>query len=173
MSNPAYQEELGSETDSSSSDNEGSGSEDEVAAWIGWFCSLKGNEFFCEVDEEFIQDDFNLSGLSSQVGLFCCWYVEDNFMWRTTSCGGQLHSRHFGNLILGLHKCIGSKCCYLTAHMLRGLSAQMCVPEHSCILSMFSNHILMLPMMHVRPHCSDNDMPVCHLFIFFLNPQQA
>ena len=77
MSNPAYQEELGSETDSSSSDNEASGSEDEVAAWIGWFCSLKGNEFFCEVDEEFIQDDFNLSGLSSQVRLFYCWYVED------------------------------------------------------------------------------------------------
>ena len=70
MSNQAYQEELVSETDSSSSD-EATGSEDEVAAWIGWFCSLKGNEFFCEVDEEFIQDDFNLSGLSSQVTSFC------------------------------------------------------------------------------------------------------
>ena len=33
-----------SETDSSSSD-EASGSEDEVAAWIGWFCSLREMSF--------------------------------------------------------------------------------------------------------------------------------
>ena len=28
---------------------------------------MKGNEFFCEVEEDFIQDDFNLAGLSSRV----------------------------------------------------------------------------------------------------------
>ncbi|KAK2959570.1 putative Casein kinase II subunit beta [Blattamonas nauphoetae] len=35
--------------------------------WVEWFCSLKGNEFFCEVDRSFIEDDFNLTGLSARI----------------------------------------------------------------------------------------------------------
>jgi casein kinase II subunit beta len=35
--------------------------------WICWFCSLPGHEYFCEVTEDFIEDDFNLTGLNNMV----------------------------------------------------------------------------------------------------------
>jgi casein kinase II subunit beta len=39
-------------------------------SWIASFCSLLGHEYFAEVTEEFIEDDFNLTGLQTQVAMY-------------------------------------------------------------------------------------------------------
>ncbi|KUI69207.1 Casein kinase II subunit beta-1 [Cytospora mali] len=39
-------------------------------SWIASFCSLLGHEYFAEVSEDFIEDDFNLTGLQSQVPMY-------------------------------------------------------------------------------------------------------
>jgi hypothetical protein len=54
------------ETEEDSDDSALSQSEEDVS-WVTWFCALKGNEFFVEVDEDYIRDDFNLTGLTNQV----------------------------------------------------------------------------------------------------------
>lgn len=51
------------------SDQEGlqSSSEGSLQTWISWFCCLSGHEFYIEVPEDFIDDEFNLTGLSAIV----------------------------------------------------------------------------------------------------------
>ncbi|KAL3420629.1 casein kinase II regulatory subunit [Phlyctema vagabunda] len=39
-------------------------------SWISSFCSLLGHEYFAEISEDFIEDDFNLTGLQTQVSMY-------------------------------------------------------------------------------------------------------
>lgn len=40
---------------------------DYTSYWRDWFISSRGNEYFCEIDEEYLTDRFNLTGLQSEV----------------------------------------------------------------------------------------------------------
>ncbi|KAK9474662.1 casein kinase II, regulatory subunit [Dipodascopsis tothii] len=52
-------------------DDYSSGSEsDYTKYWVDWFLGTKGNEYFCEIDEEFIMDRFNLTGLNTEVAYY-------------------------------------------------------------------------------------------------------
>ena len=42
----------------------------DAETWIEWFCRQEGNEFFCEVDRRYIQDNFNLYGLREKIPNF-------------------------------------------------------------------------------------------------------
>jgi casein kinase II subunit beta len=35
--------------------------------WIQWFCQLEGNEFFVEIDEEYLRNRSNLYGIPQMV----------------------------------------------------------------------------------------------------------
>ncbi|RYP54926.1 hypothetical protein DL768_000490 [Monosporascus sp. mg162] len=49
-------DEFGSESDS-----------DYTSYWRDWFISSRGNEYFCEIDEDYLTDRFNLTGLNTEV----------------------------------------------------------------------------------------------------------
>lgn len=51
-------------------DDSQSNSDGSLQSWISWFCSLSGHEFYLEIPEEFIEDEFNLTGLSALVPFY-------------------------------------------------------------------------------------------------------
>lgn len=38
-----------------------------LTLWIDQFISSRGNEYFCEIDEDYLTDRFNLTGLNTEV----------------------------------------------------------------------------------------------------------
>ncbi len=36
------------------------------SSWISWFLASKGNEYFCEIEEDYILDRFKLTGLAPE-----------------------------------------------------------------------------------------------------------
>ncbi|KAJ9062790.1 casein kinase 2 regulatory subunit [Entomophthora muscae] len=62
--------------------DEFSNSEEEYSSyWVEWFLQTKGNEYLCEVDEDFLSDRFNLTGLNSFVPHYSMALdlINDNF----------------------------------------------------------------------------------------------
>ena len=47
-----------------------SSDESSSLSWTEWFLARKGNEFYCEIDHEYIVDKFNLAGLNVEVPHF-------------------------------------------------------------------------------------------------------
>lgn len=42
----------------------------EERSWVSSFCSRRENQYFCEVEDSFINDSFNLYGINSEFHLY-------------------------------------------------------------------------------------------------------
>ncbi|KAL7409975.1 casein kinase II regulatory subunit-domain-containing protein [Mrakia frigida] len=74
LASASHEQEMDPEAQQDTEDLEGyasssppSSTQTSTLTWITWFTSLPGHEYFCEVAEEFIEDDFNLTGLQTMV----------------------------------------------------------------------------------------------------------
>ena len=51
----------------SSEDEEDETSSSNMETWVQWYCSLPGHELYCEVDQNYIADNFNLFGIRNYI----------------------------------------------------------------------------------------------------------
>jgi casein kinase II subunit beta len=86
MSNADWDHE-GQDTDSSLEDNFADRFVDEIL-------SSRGGEFFCEVDEDYITDRFNLTGLSNEVDHFQIAYELVTDTWEDEGGTKELNIVH-------------------------------------------------------------------------------
>ncbi|KAJ3151619.1 casein kinase 2 regulatory subunit [Geranomyces michiganensis] len=58
------EESLSAEDSDEETDSETGSS---IISWISWYCSLPGHEYFVEVPDDFVEDEFNLTGLQNPI----------------------------------------------------------------------------------------------------------
>ena len=58
------QTQVDDETNVNDSDDKDLYNDMSDGGWIQWFCQIEGNEFFVEIDEEFILNRWNLFGIN-------------------------------------------------------------------------------------------------------------
>jgi casein kinase II subunit beta len=61
------QTQVDEETNVNDSDDGDAYNDVSDGGWIQWFCQLEGNEFFVEIDEEFLRNRWNLYGINKIV----------------------------------------------------------------------------------------------------------
>ncbi|KAJ2001417.1 casein kinase 2 regulatory subunit [Coemansia thaxteri] len=70
MADAEFQSELDNTDESDLEEEQYESDESENQTWISWFLSHRENSYFCEVPEDFIEDEFNLTGLSQTVNYY-------------------------------------------------------------------------------------------------------
>ena len=104
-----------SEDDSSESES----SSESECNWIMWFITRRGNELYCQVDEAYIRDDFNMTGLSSVVQYTLLYDMVDSTLRcsNTGSCIQVTEYKRAMDTILDNYFPTGALPCHLPSYL--------------------------------------------------------